>query len=207
MEIQDIYNKLEDIENSLNNLKEFDYAARNIKNVGNIVTDNDGNRLSVYYAKNASMIDGHSYEEFLQSMKDYMSPLIDDIKKSILEANEKKPLSASEIIEWKQLEYDNSKDFWYGTLATLNYTPSYLEILVKLDECAQKNGGDNGLITQIPPVGISLNGFPLNKNGVVTNFSGWWIENNQIKIFLKKTDKEQWLGKCDKISFKILIWR
>jgi len=207
MELQDIYDKLNDIETLLNNLDSIDYEAKNIKNVGNVVTDNDGNTLSVYYAKNASTIGGNTYEDFLQSMKDYMAPLIDDIKDSILDANDKKPLSASQIIDWKQLEYDNSLDFWYGTLATLDYTPSYVEILVKLEECSQKNGGDNGLITQIPPVGISINGFPLNKDGDVVNYSGWWIENNQIKLFLKKTDKEQWLGNCDKISYKILIWR
>ena len=207
--LDDIYNKLDELYNKLDILKQFDYEAKNIKNVGNIVVDNEGNPLKVNYAKNAQTLEGKSYDEFLQDIKNYLNPIIDDIKATLKKQEAEKPLGANYMKDWTDLEIDQSKDFEIYSLDTLSFTPSYLEVLVKLDECTEKNGGTNGIITQIPPVGISIDGLPVSKNNYtqLKNYSAWWVEDNQVKIYLRKVDFPQWVGQCKKIKYKILAWR
>ena len=105
--------------------------------------------------------------------------------------------------------FNKSKNIEIYTLDTLEFTPSYIEILFKVEECSDKNGGTNGIITQIPPIGVSIDGIPFSYDNYdkVKNYSGYWIEDNQVKIFLKKADFPQWIGNCQKIKFKILAWR
>jgi hypothetical protein len=207
--LDDIYQKLDELEKKVDQLKKFDYEAKNIKNMGNVVTDYQGNPLKVFYAKNAQTIDNKSYDDFINDMKKFFNPIIEDIKKMIKKQNEEKPLEANYIKDWTDLKIDQTKEFEIYSLDTLAFTPSYLEILVKLDGCSEKNGGTNGIITQIPPVGISIDGLPISKNNYqkIKNYSGWWAEDNQIKIYIRKADFPQWVGKCKKIKYKILAWR
>jgi len=207
--LDDIYTKLNELDNKLKLLKEFDYEAKNLKNVGNIVVDNNNNPLSVYYAKNANTIQGKTYDEFLTDIKNYLTPLVEDIKNLLKKQNDARPLSASYIKDWDDLEIDKSKNIEIYTLDTLEFTPSYIEILFKVEECSDKNGGTNGIITQIPPIGVSIDGIPFSYDNYdkVKNYSGYWIEDNQVKTFLKKADFPQWIGNCQKIKFKILAWR
>jgi hypothetical protein len=207
--LDDIYNKLDELESLLESLKQFDYEALNIKNIGNVVTDKDGNPLKVNYAKNATTIEGKSYDEFLADMQAFFTPLIDEIKTTLLKQNNEKPLGASYIKDWTQLEIDQSKDLQLVSLDTLEFIPSYLIILIKVNECVDKNGGSNGTITQIPPIGVSIDGLPFTDKDItkLKNYSGWWLEDNQIKVFLKKADFPQWIGKCNSLTYKILAWR
>ena len=207
--LDDIYNKLDELESLLESLKQFDYEAKNIKNIGNVVTDKDGNPLKVSYAKNATTINGKTYDEFLNDMQNFFKPLIDEIKTTLEKQNNEKPLGASYIKDWTPLKIDQTKELQLITLDTLEFTPSYLEILVKVDECADKNGGSNGTITQLPPIGVSIDGLPFTKDNVdkLKNYSAWWIEDGEIKAYFKKADFPQWIGKCNSISYKILAWR
>jgi len=209
MTIDDIYTKLDELSKKLDDLSLIDYESKNLKNVGNVVVDNDGNPLSVNYAKNSSLLSGKTYDEFLAEMKDYFKPVIESIKKDIKEQNDKKPLSASYIKEWTDIpNLDISKDLYIGAIDSLDFEPSYIEVLVKVDECIDKNGGSNKSLTQIPPIGISIDGLPFSENiNNLKNYSGWWIEDNQVKIYLKKANFPQWIGKCAKMKFKIIAWR
>ena len=207
--LDDIYNKLNELESLLESLKQFDYEAINIKNVGNVVTDKNGNPLKVNYAKNATTIEGKTYNEFVSDMKAFFTPLIDEIKTTLQKQNDQKPLGASYIKDCTQLELDQTQELQQIVLDTLDFVPSYLEILVKVDECTDKNGGSNGTITQIPPIGVSIDGLPFTNDNVskLKNYSGWWIEDNQIKAYFKKADFPQWIGGCNSMQYKILAWR
>jgi chaperonin cofactor prefoldin len=206
--LDDIYNKIDELENKINSLSKFDYEAKNIKNVGNVVVDNQGNPLKVNYAKNTSTIEGKTYDEFLKEMQDFIKPLIEDIKTNLKKQNDEKPLGASYIKDWSELKIDKTKDLQTLALDTLDFTPSFLEILVKVDMCTEKNGGSNKTITQIPPIGISIDGMPFSEDGKnLKNYSAWWVEDNQIKAYFKKADFPQWIGGCSKILYKILAWR
>jgi len=207
--LDDIYAKLEELQNKLSELKNFDYEAINIKNTGNLVVDKDGNPLKVNYAKNSSTINNKTYDEFVSEMKSYLKPLVDDIKVQLEKQNSEKPVGANYIKDWTQLEIDQSQDLQIITLDTLEFVPNYLEILVQVDDCQNKNGGSNGTITQIPPIGISIDGIPFTKsdNSKLKNYSGWWIENNQIKAYFKKANFPQWVGNCQTLKYKIYAWR
>lgn len=206
--LDDIYNKLNELENKLEILKEFDYEAINIKNVGNVVMDANNNPLTVSYAKNATTIEGKTYQEFLKDMQNYFNPIIDNIKKTLEEQNQNKPISASYIKDWSPLNIDNTKDLQEVTLDNLDFIPSYIEILVKLEQCSEKNGGSNGTITQIPPIGISIDGLPYTQDPTkLKNYSGWWIEGTSIKAYFKKANFPQWIGNCNSILYKIYAWR
>lgn len=209
MTLDDIYAKLEELQNKLSELKNFDYEAINIKNTGNLVVDKDGNPLKVNYAKNSSTINNKTYDEFVSEMKSYLKPLVDDIKVQLEKQNSEKPVGANYIKDWTQLEIDQSQDLQIITLDTLEFVPNYLEILVQVDDCQNKNGGSNGTITQIPPIGISIDGIPFTKsdNSKLKNYSGWWIENNQIKAYFKKANFPQWVGNCQTLKYKIYAWR
>ena len=209
MTLDDIYAKLEELQNKLSELKNFDYEALNIKNTGNLVVDKDGNPLKVNYAKNSSTINNKTYEEFVSEMKSYLKPLVDDIKVQLEKQNSEKPVGANYIKDWTKLEIDQSQDLQIIALDTLEFTPNYLEILVQVDDCQNKNGGSNGTITQIPPIGISIDGIPFTKtdNSKLKNYSGWWVENNQIKAYFKKANFPQWVGNCQTLKYKIYAWR
>ena len=208
MEISNILSKLEELNTKLDALKNFDYEAKNIKNVGNVVMDFNNNPLKVNYAKNATTINNKTYDEFTAEIKAYLAPLVKDIKETLLKENNEKTLSASYIKDWTDLEIDKTKNIQVIAIDTLDFIPSYLEILVKVNECSEKNGGSNNTFTQIPPIGVSIDGIPFSTDiSKVKNFSGWWIEDNQIKVFFKKTDFPQWVGKCNSMKFKIMAWR
>ena len=49
--------------------------------------------------------------------------------------------------------------------------------------------------------------FSKNNYQKIKNYSGWWAEDNQIKIYIRKADFPQWVGQCRKIKYKILAWR
>jgi len=209
MTIDDIYNKLEELNQKLDDLKKFDYYAKNIKNEGNFIVDNEGNPLKVKYAENAKTINGKTYDVFFQDMKKFFQSTINDIKVMIKKEIEKRPIDANYIKDWTDLKINPDKDIQTITLDTIDFIPNYLEILVKVDKCYDKNGGSNGIITQIPGIGISADGIPfdLSNPDNVLNYSGWWYEGGEIKIFVKKADFSQWIGKCKSIQYKILAWR
>jgi hypothetical protein len=209
MTIDDIYSKLSDLEDLIGTLSQIDYESKNIKNLGNTIVTNDNIDLKVSYARNSSLINNKTYDEFMSSMQDYLNPLIDDIKQTLIDANNNKPLSATKIKDWTVLEVDSSKIIDTFVLDSLDYTPSVVDVLVKLNSCSEKNGGDNGIIVKIPPIGVSIDGLPFDfetpKNN--KNYSGWWVEDGQIKIFMRKADFPQWLGKCTELTYKLFIWR
>jgi len=207
--LDDIYAKLEELEKHIDSLKKIDYESKNLKNVGNVVVDNKNNPLKVYYSENAKTIQGKTYEKFKQEIIDYIEPLIEEIKKSLENQNKNKYLGSSFKKDWSDLLLDQTKDADIMRLATMNFIPSYVEIFVKLEQCADKNGGTEGIITKIPPVGASLDGLPfsIEDYNKLPDYSGWWYENGEIKAYFKKADFKQWLGKCGKMKYKVLAWR
>ena len=206
--IDDLISKIDELENLIKNFQKIDFNSLNIKNVGNVVVDNNNNPLRVFYAKNAKTINNKTYDEFVNDIKDYLSPIIDDLKSEILKQNKNAELYSSYKKDWSKLNLDNTKNVEIISLGTLDFEPSYLEIFVKLNSCSDKNGGSNGIITQIPPIGISLDGLPFSNDiSKLENYSGWWIEDGNIKVFLKKADFIQWIGSCKDIQYKILAWR
>jgi len=207
--IDDIYSKLSDIEDLIKTLELIDYKAKDIKNLGNTIVTNDNKDLKVSYARNSSLINNKTYKEFVDEMQDFFNPVIKDLKQALITENEKKPLTASKIKDWTPLEVDASKEMNTLVLDSLDFTPTAVDILVKLEKCKDKNGGDNGIVVKIPPIGISLDGLPFDSKSPSNNknYSGWWVEDGQIKIFLRKAGFPQWVGNCSKMKYKLHIWR
>ena len=204
--IKNFEDKLEKIESFLTRLERFDLRSKDIINKNGYIKDNLGNDVMVGYAKNAQTLEGKDYETFLTEMKDFFSSYIETLKKDIIKINSERPLDTHYSKDWTDFKPEG--DFWYGSIDTLNFTPSYYTVSFKLEGCTEKNGGTNGIIVEIPSVGISNSGLPfdLSNPNSVKNYSGHWFENGHIMMYVKKGPNSPWIGSCSKMQYKIKAW-
>lgn len=208
MKIEDISTKLDEIENLLGRLESFDYSAKNITNQGGYIKDLKGNDMKVSYSTNSKSINGKTYDQFVKEIKDYFNDYIHTIKKDLKEVNDKRPLDTAFVKDWTPLKIPN-KEFWYGSICEMPFVPSYYTVTFKLEGCQEKNGGTNGIIVEVPSIGPSTDGLPIdiNDSSSVKNYSGHWYESGKIMLYLKKGPSDQWVGKCGTILYKVKAWR
>jgi len=208
MDLDTIENKISEIEDILESLKQFDYISKNLINKNGYVKNLKDEDLKVEFANNALKINDKTYEEFVQHIKLFFGDYMETLKKDIKKMNEKRPLGTSFTQDWKPLEIDK-KDFWYGMIADVGFKPSYYTVSFKLEECKEKNGGTNGIIVDVPSIGPSSDGLPINFNdpNSVKNYSGHWFENNKIMLYLKAGPNSPWVGSCGKMLYRIKAWR
>jgi hypothetical protein len=206
MDMTEFEEKMDRIESILTELQQIDYRGKNIKNESGYVMDLDNNPLSIGYSLNSKLFDGKSYDEFIIEMKEFFNDYMDTLSKDIKAINEKRPLDTYYTKEWTALEITG--DFWYGAIDIVSFVPEYFTVSIKLESCDEKNGGTDGIIVDIPSIGPSIDGLPIDFNNPdsVKNYSGCWYENGKFMIYLKKGPQNPWVGSCGKLSYKIKAW-